>query len=156
MILFCLNAAFLVAKEKGAEQKEYLDPAIIPKLNWVLLITEIEFKKEGLQSDNYKLLKFVDFCTVKDRHHMVGITFMLNRGPFLELDKKTLETTFIDFVEEVTEAIQRQVPEVKLGRDIFAIFVVKIEEEDYREIAQYRDGKLFFFGLGGMRESKYF
>jgi len=147
LVIFSLYATHLSATEqKESDSIKYLDPSIIPKLNWILLITEIEFKKEGIQSDEYKLVKFIDLCTIKYPHPLVGITFIIKKKSYLKLKKKIIEKTFLDLTEEVTEAIKEHIQEIELKRDILAVFIIK-EETDYRKIAQYKDGKFLFYDL---------
>ncbi|HUU50819.1 MAG TPA: hypothetical protein VMW81_07665 [Nitrospinota bacterium] len=147
LVIFSLYTTHLSATEqKESDLIKYLDPSIIPKLNWILLITEIEFKKEGIQSDEYKLVKFIDLCTIEYPHSLVGITFIIKKKSYLKLKKKIIEKTFLDLTEEVTEAIKEHIQEIELKRDILAVFIIK-EETDYRKIAQYKDGKFLFFDL---------
>ena len=101
---------------------EYMRPAQITKLDWLLLTAKVESFSGNIRWDEHQLVKSLSLYAIHDRS-LVGMTFLVDKERFISVSDDTASKVFADVVLQVTRTLAFSIPEVADGSNIYANFV---------------------------------
>lgn len=119
-----------------AELNEYLVPAEITKLDWILMQIQVSSFTQKIRWDDFGLVDSVSLFSIGPK---VGMTILVNKNSFIRLEDNIMKKVFRDIVETTHGIIKFSLPEIELDKDIIASLITV---ENGKIVAKFEDGKI--------------
>jgi hypothetical protein len=127
----------MVAAGPPSGLAEYMRPAQITRLDWLLLTAKVESFSGHIKWDESQLVKSVSLFAIHERA-LVGMTFLVDKERFIDVPNDTASRVFTDVVLQAARVLGVSIPEVRDGSNVYANFVVESGEV----IAEYANRRV--------------